>query len=78
MKPMIETCPFCDSFNYSEISEKKFFCRDCGEKWTSDEYSFLFSEGENEIDAILPMKALNKVLAKNKKKKVNTKQVFID
>ena len=31
-----DTCPFCDSFDFSQIDKDKYFCRDCGENWKED------------------------------------------
>lgn len=33
-----DSCPFCDSLNFSQIDKDKMHCRDCGEKWKMDVY----------------------------------------
>lgn len=35
-----DSCPFCDSFNYSQIDKDLIHCRDCGEKWKNEPENF--------------------------------------
>lgn len=39
-----DTCPYCDSMNFSNVGGNRMFCRDCGEKWIDDNVDITASE----------------------------------